>query len=136
MEAIMTITDMALGEITPPTSALIYMTIGAGADLLLLGAMEDIMVVSTEAITDITILGDGTVTDTATVGTTGAGVAMAGTTGAGAATVGAVITALTTILLTDPTLITIPVIGLETITTTEVMPITPAGGAFTAPIPT
>ena len=121
------------------------MTTGAVAVHLLDGALTDFTVASTEAITDITILGDGTVSDTDMVGTTGAGEALDGTigameatdgtTGAGEATDGAVITALTSILLIETTHITIHAVGSATITTIEVMPIAPAGEVYTTLIP-
>ena len=111
------------------------MTIGVGAALHLHGDTVVFTAASTEAITDITTLGDGTVTDMDMVGTTGAGVATDGTTGAGEATDGAVITALTSILLTDTTHITIPAVGSATITTIEITPTALAGEVFTTPIP-
>jgi len=102
------------------------MIIGVGAVLHLSGGTVVFMAATTEVITGITTPGDGiaTVMD------------MAGTTGAGEATDGAVITALITILLIDITHITIPVVGLEITTITEIMPIAPAGEGFTIPIPT
>jgi len=112
------------------------MMIGVGAALHLHGGMVVFMAVSTEVITDITTLGDGTVSDMATDGTTGAGEATVGTTGAGEATDGAVITALTSTLLIDTTHITIRGIGSATITTIEITLTALAGEVFTTPIPT
>ena len=122
------------------------MMIGAGEALLSHGGMVAFMEVSMAVITDITTLGDGTVSDTDMVGTTGAGEAMAGTTGvgeamagttgAGEATDGAVTTILTSIPHIDTTHITIPEAGSATITIIEITLTALAGEESTIPIPT
>ena len=112
------------------------MTIGVGEVLHSHGDMVAFMEASMAVITDITTLGDGTVSDTDMAGTTGVGEAMAGTTGAGEATDGAVTTILTSIPHIDTTHITIPEAGSVTITTIEITLTALAGEEFTIPIPT
>ena len=102
------------------------MMIGAGEALLSHGGMVVFMEVSMAVITDITTLGDGTVSDTDMVGTTGVGVA----------TDGAVTTFLTSIPHIDTTHITIPEAGSATITTIEITLTALAGEESTIPIPT
>lgn len=135
MPPTMTIMDTDLGGIMPPMLTSTFMMTGVGADLHLHGDMVVFMVASTEVITDTT-LGDGTVSDMEMAGTTGVGEAMAITIGAGEATDGAVITVLTSILLIETTLITIPAVGSAIITTIEITLIALVGGAFTTLIPT
>ena len=108
------------------------MIIGVGAVIPSHGDMAAFMVASTE---DFTIPGDGTITDMAMDGTTGAGEVMDGTAGAGQATDGADITTPTTMLLTDTIPTTIHETGLATISTIGVTHTIPAEGVSTTPIP-